>query len=183
MRKIVGGLFMSLDGVVEAPETWTSEYFSDEIGQSLGESMANSDAMLLGRRTYEVFADAWPGRGTEDPFAKHMNETPKFVVSTTLTSVEWTNSTLIKGSLPDELGNLKRQPGKNINLSGSATLTRSLLRDGLVDELGLLVFPMVVGSGSRLFPEGDTDKLGLKLVNSQTFSTGVLSLTYAPAGN
>jgi dihydrofolate reductase len=179
MRKIVAGLFMSLDGVVESPEKWQSPYFNNEMGQALGSAMAAADTLLLGRRTYEEFAAFWP---TDDgPFAEVMNATPKLVVSTTLETLAWQNSTLIRGNLAQELTRQKEQPGKNIIVNGSATLVRSLLRNGLLDELGLLVHPVVVGTGKRLF-EDWSDQLTLKLVDANTFSTGVLSLTYKPAG-
>jgi dihydrofolate reductase len=179
MRKIVAGLFMSLDGVVESPERWQFPYFNDEMGQALGSSMAESDTLLLGRRTYQEFAAVWPGRGSDDPVGAYMDNTPKLVVSTTLDTVEWRNSTLLGGDLAEELGKLKHQPGKNINVTGSATLVRSLLCQGLLDELGLMVCPIVVGRGKRLF-EGVRQELPLQLVDAKTFSTGVLSLTYAP---
>ena len=178
MRKIVAGLFISVDGVVESPEKWQFPYFNDEMGEAVASAMAQGDTMLLGRRTYQEFAGFWPD--SDDPFAEQMNTTPKLVVSTTLDRVEWQNSTLIRGNLAKELTKLKQQPGKNINITGSATLVWSLLRDGLLDELGLLVCPIVVGSGRRLFKDG-RDQVPLQLVDSKTFSTGVLSLTYAPA--
>lgn len=180
MRKIVAGLFVSLDGVIESPEQWQFPYFNDEMGQALGSSMAASDTLLLGRRTYQEFAAFWPGRGTDDPVGAYMNNTPKLVASTTLDTVEWQNSTLLGGDLAEELGKLKQQPGKNINVTGSATLVRSLLRQGLLDELALLVCPIVLGRGKRLF-EDVRQELPLQLVDAKTFSTGVLSLTYAPA--
>lgn len=180
MRKIVAGLFMSLDGVVESPEQWQSPYFNDEMGQAVGAKLSQADIMLLGRRTYEEFAKFWPNQSSEVPFADQMNTTPKLIVSTTLETVEWQNSTLLKGDLAHELTKLKQQAGQNINITGSATLVRSLLRGGMLDELGLLVCPIVVGSGKRLFEDMD-DRVALKLVDSETFSTGVLSLTYTPA--
>ena len=181
MRKVTAGLFVSLDGVVESPEKWQLPYFNDEMGEAIGAAMAEADAMLLGRVTYQEFASYWPGVSSEDqPFADHMNNTPKFVVSTTLDEpLEWQNSTLIKGNVAEEIAKLKQQPGKNIGITGSATLVRSLLRDNLLDELGLLVHPIVVGSGRRLFEEGG-DQKELKLVDSRTFSTGVVYLTYQP---
>jgi dihydrofolate reductase len=179
MRKIVAGLFISLDGVVEAPEQWQFPYFNDEIGQSVAAQMAAADTMLLGRRTYEEFAAYWPNQSSEVPFAEQMNNTPKLVVSTTLKTVEWHNSTLISGNVVDELTKLKQQPGKNISITGSATLVRSLLRDDLLDELGLLVCPIVVGRGKRLF-EDVSNRVPLKLVDATPFSTGVLSLSYTP---
>ena len=181
MRKIIAGLFMSLDGVVESPEQWHFPYFNDEMGAAVEAQMAESDAMLLGRRTYQEFAAYWADKGSDEPFADQMNKTPKYVASTTLDKVEWENSTLIEGNVVEELTKLKQQPGKNISITGSATLVRSLLQDGVLDELRLLVHPIVVGHGKRLFEEG-TGQVPLKLVDSKTFTTGVLSLTYQPVG-
>jgi dihydrofolate reductase len=182
MRKIVAGLFISLDGVVESPDKWHFPYFNDEMGQAVGAQMAAADTMLLGRRTYQEFASYWPHQTSDVPPADYMNNTPKLVVSTTLKApLEWQNSTLISGNFAQELTRLKRQPGKNIATTGSATLVRSLLRDNLLDELNLLLHPIVVGSGKRLFDDG-IGQVPLKLVDSKTFSTGVLSLTYEPAG-
>ena len=182
MRRVTAGLFVSLDGVTESPETWQLPYFNDEMGEAVGAAMAAADAMLLGRVTYQEFASYWPGVSSEDqPFADYMNNTPKFVVSTTLDTVEWNNSTLIKGDVVAEITRLKQQPGKNIGITGSATLVQSLLQHELLDELGLMVHPVVVGSGKRLFEDGG-DQKALKLVDSKTFSTGVVYLTYRPAG-
>jgi dihydrofolate reductase len=182
MRKIVSGLFISLDGVTESPSDWHFPYFDDEMGKAVDEQMAASDTMLLGRVTYQEFAGFWPSQTSDDvDIADYMNNTPKLVVSTTLERVDdWQNSTLIKGNVVEELTRAKQQPGKNISIVGSSTLVRSLLRDGLVDELRLLVHPIVVGSGKRLFEEGSA-QTPLKLVESKTFSTGVLYLTYQPA--
>ncbi|HEY3212929.1 MAG TPA: dihydrofolate reductase family protein [Actinomycetota bacterium] len=181
MRDIVAVEFVSVDGVAEAPEKWTTPYFDDDVGQAMQAGMDASDAMLLGRRTYEDFVAYWPDKTAEDdPYADYINATQKFVVSRTLTSVQWRNSTLITGDVVEELTKLKRQPGKNITIVGSPTLMRSLLRDGLVDRLDVLVFPIVVGSGKRLFEEG-IGELPLALVDSRTYKTGVVSLGYAPA--
>ena len=181
MRKIVAGEFISLDGVVESPDQWHFSYFNDEMGEAVGSDMTSADALLLGRRTYQEFAAAWPSQPDDEPGAEFMNNTPKFVVSTTLDSVaDWKNSNLIKGNFVEEITKLKQQPGRNIGISGSPTLVRSLLRDGLLDELHLLVHPIVVGTGKRLFDDG-IGKVPLKLVESKTFTTGVLSLRYAPA--
>ncbi len=181
-KKVTAGLFVSLDGVTESPEKWQHPYFNDEMGEAVGAAMAAADAMLLGRVTYQEFASYWPGVRSEDqPFADYMNNTPKYVVSTTLDTVEWSNSTLIKGNLAEEITKLKQQPGKNIGITGSTTLVQSLLQDDLLDELGLMIHPVVVGSGKRLFEEGG-DLKALKLIDSKTFSTGVVSLTYQPAG-
>jgi dihydrofolate reductase len=183
MRKVTAGLFVSLNGVTESPEKWQLPYFNDEMGEAVGAAMAAADAMLLGRVTYEEFASYWPGVSSEDqPFADHMNNTPKYVVSRTLEEpLEWNNSTLVKGNLAEEISRLKRQPGKDIGITGSVTLVQSLLQEDLLDELGLMIHPVVVGSGKRLFEEGGDPK-GLKLVDSKTFSTGVVYLTYRPAG-
>ena len=180
MRKIVAGLFISLDGVVESPDQWHFPYFNEEMGEAVGSQMAAADTMLLGRVTYQEFAGYWPHQSSDVEIADYMNTTPKLVVSTTLDTVEWQNSTLIKGDLVEELTRVKQQPGKNISVVGSATLVRSLLRDALLDELRLLVHPIVVGRGKRLFEDGSAQK-PLKLVDAQTFGTGVLYLTYQPA--
>ncbi len=183
MRKVTAGLFVSLDGVVESPEKWHFPYFNDEMGEAVEAAIAASDAMLLGRVTYQEFAAYWPGVSSEDePFATHMNNTPKYVVSRTLEGpLEWNNSTLIRGNVAEEITRLKQQPGKNIGITGSATLVQFLLREDLLDELGLIIHPVVVGAGRHLFGEGGGLK-ALKLVDSKTFSTGVVSLTYQPAG-
>ncbi|MFB4290799.1 dihydrofolate reductase family protein [Nonomuraea sp. ATR24] len=178
MRKIVSGLFISLDGVVEAPDQWHFPYFDDEMGNAVQAMMDGTEAMLLGRRTYEEFASYWPT--STDDLAGYMNDTPKYVVSNTLTSVtEWQNSTLVTGDLVKEIARLKEQPGGKISMSGSGTLVSSLVREGLLDELHLLLHPIVVGSGKRLF--GDGAQAPLRLTGSQTFASGVLHLTYAPA--
>ena len=183
MKKVTAGLFVSLDGVTESPEKWQLPYFNDEMGEAVGTAMAAADAMLLGRVTYQEFASYWPGVSSEDqPFADYMNNSPKYVASRTLEGpLQWNNSTLIKGNLVEEIARLKRQPGKNIGITGSVTLVQSLLEQDLLDELGLMIHPVVVGSGKRLFEEGGDPKK-LKLVESKTFSTGVVYLTYQPAG-
>jgi dihydrofolate reductase len=168
---------VSLDGVVEAPETWTGPYMGPDLGQEVGSTMSQADAMLLGRKTYETFAASFADQS--GGMADVMNRTPKFVASTTLEEATWQSSTLLKGDLAAELKRLKEQDGKNINISGSATLIRSLLRDGLLDELRLLQFPVVLGSGARLF-DGYGEQLGLTLADSHAFATGVVNLVYRP---
>ena len=179
MRKIVAGLMMSVDGVVEAPETWTGPYFSPEIGQAVGSLMANGDTMLMGRVTYQTFAASFAGN-TSDPMAAQMNAIPKVVVSATLDQADWENSTLIRNDVAREIIRLKEQPGKNINISGSATLVAWLLGEGLLDELNLLLFPVVVGHGKRLFG-GQDRTVPLTLARSEAFGTGVVQLIYYPA--
>jgi dihydrofolate reductase len=184
MRKVIASEIVSLDGVVESPQEWHFPYFNDQMGETIGAAMAASDAMLLGRVTYEEFAAFWPSQepSEEDQeITDYMNNTPKFVVSKTLEEpLEWQNSTLIKGDVAEEIRKLKQQPGKDISITGSPTLVRSLLEDDLLDELRLMLHPIVVGSGKRLFEEG-SDQKALQLVDSKTFSTGVLYLTYQPA--
>jgi dihydrofolate reductase len=179
MRKIVSGLFMSLDGVTENPNVWIGPWFNPELGQAVGSMIAAQDAMLLGRVTYDEFAAHWPQQAGE--MADNMNGSIKYVVSGTLKSADWQNSTLIPRDLAAaEIAGLKQQPGKNIGMTGSATLVAWLLREGLLDELHLLVFPVVLGSGKRLFRDGG-EKMPLKLTGSATFETGVVHLTYAKA--
>ncbi len=179
MRKIVSGLFISVDGVIELPNDWMGQWFSPELGQAIGSLMGAQDAMLLGRVTYSEFAAHWPQQ-TGD-MADTMNGSVKYVVSGTLKSADWQNSTLIpRNRAAAEISELKQQPGKTIGMTGSATLVSWLLREGLLDELHLFVFPVVLGSGKRLFRDGG-DKLPLKLTDSATFETGVVHLTYARA--
>jgi dihydrofolate reductase len=182
MRKVVAYEFISLDGVIEAPDQWHFPYFDEEMGEAIGEGFAASDAMLMGRVNYEGWAAYWPGQDPEEnPIADTMNGRRKYVVSTTLEEpLEWNNSTLIKGNeFAEEIRNLKGQEGKDIAISGGPTLVRSLLDHGLLDELRLFVHPIVVGSGRRLF-EDEAESRPLELVDSKTFKTGVLYLTYRP---
>jgi dihydrofolate reductase len=178
MRKIIAGLFTSLDGVVESPEKWTGPYFNDQVGQAVGTLMATNDTLLLGRVTYEGFAAAFGGESGE--MADQLNGIRKVVVSSTLTSADWQNSTLIRGDVAAQIGKLKQQPGQRIGMSGSSTLVSWLLRHGLLDQLDLLVFPVVVGEGKRLFSEPGS-QLPLTLTGSEAFSTGVVHLSYEPA--
>jgi dihydrofolate reductase len=185
--RIVVTEFVSLDGVVEDPGGsenfkhggWSFAFSRGDEGDKfkLDETRA-SDALLLGRVTYEGFADAWPSR--EGEFADKFNSMPKYVVSSTLQDPEWGNSTVLKGDLADEVAKLKREHDGDIVVHGSAQLAQTLIEDDLVDELRLMVFPVVLGSGKRLF--GDTsDKKSLQLVDSKVVGDGVAILTYAPA--
>jgi dihydrofolate reductase len=177
-RKIVAGLFVSLDGVTESPDKWQGPYFNDEMGEAVGAQMAATDTLLLGRRTYEEFAAYWPT--ADDPFADFLNNTPKLVATTTLRTLEWQNSTPIAGDVAQALRDLKRQPGRDIGMTGSVTLVEYLIRERVLDELNLLVHPVIVGAGRRLFEDG-MGHVPLRLVDSKTFTTGAVSLTYAPA--
>ncbi|MYW96821.1 dihydrofolate reductase family protein [Amycolatopsis rubida] len=179
MRKIVSTLFVSLDGVVEAPDQWSLSYWNDELEHAVGDGMADADAMLLGRVTYEGFAEAWPGR-TDDPGAEFMNSVPKYVASTTLTAADWNNTTLLRGDLGEAIADLKSGAGGDIMTSGSTTLVRWLLSHGLVDELTLLQYPVVVGKGRRLFP-AEGPRLDFRLEDTTAFRNGVLRLVYRPS--
>jgi dihydrofolate reductase len=181
MRKIIAAEMVTLDGVIDTASQLTGQYFSDELQQYFAAGMAGTDTLLMGRVTYQEMAPHWVKADTEDPVAAHMSK-PKYVVSTTLVDTsEWPNSTLVKADVAGQLTRLKEQPGKDILALGSATLVRWLLRRGLADELDLLVFPVVEGHGKRLFDE-DGGQINLTLAGSQAFSTGVVHLTYQPAG-
>src|SRR3989441_7526511 len=178
-RTLAATLFMTLDGVVEAPDKWSFSFWSDETGKFKLDEVRATDALLLGRVTYEGFAAAWPGRKDPDGFADRFNSIPKYVASNTLKKLEWNNSHLIKGDLAAEVSKLKQQPGGDIVIHGSPGLIRSLLLHDLIDEYRLLVYPLVLGRGKRLFDEGSQPSLNL--VEATTFSTGVVKLVYRPA--
>jgi dihydrofolate reductase len=180
MRKIISGLFISVDGVVEAPHLWQFDVFDDDMGAAMTAHLAAEDTMLLGRVTYQEWAPYWPT--ADDEYGSHINNVPKYVVSTTLDAVAWgayDNVFLIKDNLAGAIAELKQQPGKHIGVAGSPTLVRSLLAADLLDELVLMVHPVVVGSGKRLFPEG-VDLKRLRLVSATTTGSGVAILTYQP---
>jgi len=181
MGKIGVHEFVSLDGVYEDPR-WTGEFgFTEAMGQAIGDLTGASSAILLGRRTFEMFAPAWSTRTVEeDPGAPFFNDSPKYVVTSTRTALdEWQNSTALGPYDPKVIRELKEQ-ADGIFVSGSGTLVRALLADGLVDELHLLVYPIVLGSGARLFPDG-APRTKLALAGQEAFENGVLHLTYAPA--
>jgi dihydrofolate reductase len=185
--------FLSLDGVMQAPGAadedteggfhhggWQRPYFDDVLGATAAEGMAETDGYLFGRKTYEKMAAYWPTAPEDDPYGRHMNSTPKYVASRTLQDVEWQNSTLITGDVAEEVARLKKQPGKNIAVLGSGDLVQTLLEHDLVDEFFLAVYPVVLGSGKRLFREADQVRK-LSLVDSKPTSTGGVILTYRPA--
>ncbi|MBA2693676.1 MAG: dihydrofolate reductase family protein [Rubrobacter sp.] len=179
MRKTTAGLFISLDGVTESPNEWQFDHFDEGMAAEMTAFERETDTILLGRVTYEEWAPYWP-TSTDEPFATFINETPKHVVSTTLEKpLEWSNSMLVEGNLAEEISELKQKPGKNIGVAGSPTLLRSLLLNDLLDELTLMVHPVVVGSGKRLF-DGGGDTKRLELADSKTTRTGVSILTYRP---
>jgi dihydrofolate reductase len=184
MRKIIASLFISLDGVVEEPGDWHFPYFNDEMGEAVGAVLATADTLLLGRRTYDDHAGAWPEReaegGEDAEFARVLGDARKLVVSHQRLELTWRNTEQLQGDLVEAVTALKNEPGGTIAMSGSISVVRQLLAAGLLDELRLLVHPIAVRKGMRLFDEGDSP-IPLKLLSSQTFSTGVLSLVYGPA--
>ena len=179
MRKVTAGLFSSIDGVVEAPNEW-QHAFDEEMGAAMNRMLEAQDAVLLGRVTFTEWAGYWP-TSNDEPFASWINSTQKFVASTTLDSVdEWANSTLIKGSLTDFVNDLKQQDGGTIGTAGSPGLVRSLIELGLLDELTLMISPVVAGGGrARLFP-ADGSLRNFELVEATPTSSGCLIATYRP---
>lgn len=185
--------FMSLDGVIQAPGAadedteggfryggWMQPYFDDVLGGSAAEGMAATDAYLFGRKTYQKMAAHWPTVGDDDPYARHLNSTPKYVASTTLRDVGWQHTTLLSGDVAEAVAKLKEQPGGSIAVLGSGGLVQTLIEHHLVDEYFLAVFPIVLGSGKRLFREYDEART-LTLVDSKPTTTGGVILTYRPA--
>jgi dihydrofolate reductase len=176
--RITAAEFVTLDGVVEDPNEWVAN--DDQLQAAIGAQMTTTDAILLGRVTYEGFASHWPAQ--KGAIADYMNNTPKYVVSTTLDSVEWQNSTLIKENIAEEIRALKQGPAKRISVTGSASLAVSLLQEGLLDELELFVHPLIRARGRRLFDAADA-AAQLELVESAQFSTGVVALKYRPGNH
>lgn len=191
MRKIVVSEFVSLDGVIQAPggeneDTeggftqggWTAPYWHDEIGAHFGEVMSEADTFLLGRKTWQIHGGAFEPMAEGDPFGDQMNATPKYVVSTTLTSADaWRNSTLITGDVMEQVRALKALPGKNIVIDGSSVLIHALAQADLIDEYYLIVYPVSLGGGKRVFPDGL--RLNLRLVEARPLPSGVLLTHYA----
>jgi dihydrofolate reductase len=187
MRKLIVTEFVTLDGVIEAPggepthphTGWVADFMGEEQMAFKLQEVLEAEAHLIGRVTYESFAEAWPER--EGEFADKMNSMPKYVVTSTLDELDWNNSTPIRGDVAAEIEKLKREDGGPLLVAGSATLVHTLVEHDLIDEYRLMVFPVVLGSGRRLFPDSP-DKTTLALVDTQTFDTGVQLHTYRPAG-
>ncbi len=177
MGKLVAVSYVTLDGVFEEPR-WSGPYFNDELGEWQDRNLAEADALLLGRKTYEGFKEAWPAMEAQTgDFGKKMNSMPKHVATTTLTEPEW-NATFIQGEVADTVTRLKGEPG-NLLLNGSADLLNYLTRHNLVDEYRIMVYPVVVGEGRKLWHEGT--KVALRLTDTWTTETGVEVITYVPA--
>jgi len=193
MRKLIVSTFLTLDGVMQAPGGpeedpsggfalggWSVNYWDEQMGQIMGKAMSTPFHLVLGRKTYEIFAAHWP-HATDDPGAKPLNEAAKYVASRTLRSLDWSNSVLIEGEVGEGIAALKQQDGPELQVHGSANLIQTLLRHNLVDEYRLWTFPLLMGPGKRLFSDG-TIPAGLKLVDSKVSTTGVVIATYEPAG-
>jgi dihydrofolate reductase len=175
MRNLIVTEFVSLDGVVENP-MWTFKYWNDEIARFKAEETSAGEEMLLGRVTYEGFSQAWPN--SKDDGAPYFNGTRKYVVSSTLDKAEWNNSHIIRADAMDEIRRLKQEDGPEIVVHGSVTLAQALIQNDLVDTIRMLVYPVVLGEGKRMFQDGTTARL--KLVETRQFGTGVAALIYAP---
>jgi dihydrofolate reductase len=193
MRKLIVSTFLTLDGVMQAPGGpqeddsggfahggWSVNYWDEQMGQVMGEAMSTPFDLVLGRKTYEIFAAHWP-HAIDDPGAKPLNDATKHVASRSRRALEWSNSVLIEGDAAEGIAALKNEDGPELQVHGSGNLIQTLLRYDLVDQYRLWVFPLVIGSGKRLFSEG-TIPSGLKLVDSKVSSTGVMIGTYEPAG-
>ena len=193
MRKLTVNTFLTLDGVMQAPGGpeedsegnfalggWSVNYWDDKMGKVMDEWMSPPFDLLLGRKTYEIFAAFWP-QATEEQGAKPLNDATKYVASRTLSSPEWSPSVLIEGEVAEGVAALKKEDGPELQVHGSGNLIQTLMRHELIDEFRLWIFPLVVGSGKRLFSDG-TIPAGLKLVDSTVSSTGVMIGTYVPAG-
>jgi dihydrofolate reductase len=180
MRKVTAGLFSSIDGVVEAPDEWQPA-FDEEMGAVLSRTLEEQDAVLLGRVTYTEWAGYWPA-STDEPFASYINSTQKYVASSTLESVgQWPNSTLIKGPVADFLAELRQQDGGTIGTAGSPSLVRSLIEQGLLDELTLMISPVVAGGGRKRLFADDAALTRFELAHAQPTSSGAIIATYRPA--
>lgn len=175
MPNLIVTEFLTLDGVMEDPTPWQQGYASPEIGAFKREELFETDALLLGRVTYEEFAGYWPTATSTGAFGERMNRLPKFVATTTLASLDW-NATALEGDVVEAVRSLKRRESGNILTYGSGTFVQTLLRHDLVDELRLMVYPLILGSGKRLFTGGY--RLPLELAASRNLGAGVMSLTY-----
>ena len=188
MRELIVNTFMTLDGVMQAPGApeedpsggfdhggWSFGYWDEQMGTAMGQSMSEPFDLVLGRKTYEIFAAHWPY--SDEPAAEPLNNATKHVASTTLTQLEWENSKLIEGELPAGVSALKQQDGPDLQVHGSANLIQTLLKHGLIDEFRLWTFPLVLGEGKRLF-DGGTVPAGLELTGSQVSSSGVTIAAY-----
>lgn len=194
MRKLVVSEFLTLDGVMQAPGApdedteggfehggWQVPYF-DGVDPAVADGLSAADALVLGRKTYEIFASYWPTASEDEPFTERMNSIDKYVASRTLDAVDWQNSTLLEGDVADAVAELKQEPGGDLVVFGSGELVQTLVANDLVDEYQLMVHPLVLGTGKRLFTD-ESVPTDLKLVETETTDSGVVDLTYEPAEN
>ena len=183
MSKIIVGTAITLNGVMESPEKWQFPFYSKDISEYEIEQVHQSDALLLGRKTYEIFSSFWPGRtNNEYGIADKFNNTKKYVVSSTLKKVSWNNSEIISNDVIEKISDLKKLPGNFISVVGSQQLVTTLIKNNLADEIRLMVNPIIFGSGKTLFENINVDKT-LKLTDTKAFSSGVVLLTYQPVVN
>jgi dihydrofolate reductase len=180
MRRIIATEYVTLDGVMDEPGVWSGPFFNDQAIKFKFDELFGSDALLLGRVTYEGFAKAWPTMEGTGDFGERMNGMPKYVVSTTLQNPEWTNSHVISANVVEEISRLKEEPGRDLLLAGSGKLLHTLMEHDLVDEYRLLLHPIVMGSGKKLF-ENETHMKTLRLVETKPLTSGIVILTYHPA--
>ena len=193
MRRLIVNEFLSVDGVMQGPGSpdedrdggfehggWQADYFDEGVLAGAQEGMGKADAYLFGRRTYQIMAAHWPTAPADDPFAGHLNATTKYVASRTLKELEWQNSELLEGDAADAVARLKEQPGKDIVVLGSGELVQTLMAHGLVDEFSLIVSPLLLGSGKRLFRDAEQIRR-LTLASSKSTPKGNLVLSYRPA--
>ncbi len=178
--RLVATEYLSLDGVFEEPGKWSFPFFDEEAGQFKWNELQASDALLLGRNTYEGFAAAWPTMPGTGEFGEKMNSMPKYVVSSTLDKVEWAGSKLITGNVFDEVRKLKKAPGQDLLLSGSAQLFNALAQENLIDLYRFMLHPIILGKGKGLFADG-VDRRVLTLTESKAFAAGIVILEYVPA--
>jgi dihydrofolate reductase len=178
--RLVATEYLSLDGVFEEPGHWSGPFFNEEAAQFKLDELRASDALLLGRRTYEGFAAAWPSMTDEAGFAEKMNTMPKYVVSSTLSDPQWPGSRVVRGDLAQEIRKLKAQPGRDLLLSGSAQVFNALRQENLIDQYRIMLHPIVLGKGVRLFPESSAET-ALALTETRRFRSGIVILEYEPA--
>lgn len=178
--RVVATEYLSLDGVFEEPGTWSGPFFNDQARQFKSAELHRSDALLLGRKTYEGFAAAWPSMTDEAGFAYKMNTMTKYVVSSTLKSLDWPGSLLVSGDAGESVRSLKKDPGGDLLLSGSAQLFNALREEDVIDLYRFMVHPVLLGAGRRLFADGTAEK-PLRLTHTETFSSGIVILEYKPA--
>lgn len=182
MAKLLVAEFLTLDGVLEAPEKWQFPYFGPDFGQFVAASINAIDTFLLGRVTYDIFAGSWPDSPDDGSgISTKLNDAPKYVTSNTLEKASWNNTTILRGDAAESVAKLKEETSGLIGVNGSGKLVQTLIKNNLVDEYNLMIHPVMLGYGQRLFEDGLPTLAGLQLIETKTFSTGIISLVYRPA--